>query len=284
MIDSLLGIVGVAGGAAGAVLGTFWKYEDVASPEAKVRVTHWLRYTGPMASRPGWADHLVVAFNKIFGERHFSLKCILRSCLASIVAVCIMFVAWKLLRKDEFVSFAANRVRGEGVLALVFIILAGFIINLLPDYISYMKARKILEKIAKAKSAINVLIFAVLDTVVSVLIFFSFAFLLDWLSGGAWRWNIPTLADDLVKIFTLHASAEGDPSIGIFLYAALFVSAWSWLYAVSALLTRLMVRLFPKLLTSAVWFFDVDGHPIRSLGCIAGGIVFIAVLALKLID
>jgi hypothetical protein len=79
----------------------------------------------------------------------------------------------------------------------------------------------------------------------------------------------------------LQSDYRGDLSLGIFFYAALLVSAWAWLYAVSALLTRFIVRLWPNLMTKTVWFLDVDSHPIRSLGCIAGVIVFVLILALR---
>jgi hypothetical protein len=81
-------------------------------------------------------------------------------------------------------------------------------------------------------------------------------------------------------LFSFHGE-EGEFAGGIFFFSALFVSAWSWLYALTALITRLVVRVFPATLQSAGRFFDINGHPLRSLGCIAGGIVFIAVLAAK---
>jgi hypothetical protein len=86
---------------------------------------------------------------------------------------------------------------------------------------------------------------------------------------------------ELFRIATMEEQPQPYIPPGILTYTALFVSAWCWLYALSALAARFMFRLFPKLLTSTVWFFDIEGHPLRSLGCIAGGIVFIVALAGK---
>ena len=157
-----------------------------------------------------------------------------------------------------------------------------FVINCVPDYFSYMKTRIILKEITKSEKFSRVFLFAVIDTVLTLLIFVFVLVLADLLFLGrdALRTIFETLHRWLPQGLALHAPGAQLP-IGVFLYAALFVSAWSWLYALSALTTRLMFRLFPKLLTKTAWFFDVDGHPLRSLGCMAGGIVFIAVLALK---
>jgi hypothetical protein len=91
------------------------------------------------------------------------------------------------------------------------------------------------------------------------------------------------LGRDFLFMFSFHAVSEGEMAGAIFFFSALFVSAWSWLYALTALITRLVVRVFPATLQSTTWFFDINGHPLRSLGCIAGGIVFIGVLAARVV-
>jgi hypothetical protein len=283
MLDGLVGSLGVAVGAAATVTGAFWKYEDVASPEAKLKVTHWLTYSGSTAKHPEWADHLVVAFNRIFGERHFSLKCFFRSCLASTIATSAVLLFWVVRRPEEFHSFFEMHIArwGESTPVLAVLVLT-IILNYIPDYFSYMKTRLILKWIAKSEGTPRLLALAVLDTILSVVIFI-LGFLLA-MYFARFEKGLPGADESLnmlSQILRVHPIGEGRISFGIFFYAALFVSAWSWLYALSALITRFMVRIFPKLLTSTVWFFDVDGHPLRSLGCIAGGVVFFGVLAAK---
>jgi predicted outer membrane lipoprotein len=70
-LDNLFALLGTAVAAAAAVITAFWKYEDVASLEAKQKVTRWLKYSGPTADHPGWADHLVTAFSKILANGTF---------------------------------------------------------------------------------------------------------------------------------------------------------------------------------------------------------------------
>src|SRR5262249_24471312 len=169
MLDGLFGSLGAAAGAAAAVMGAFWKYEDVASSEAKLTVTHWLSYSGPKGE-PGWPQHLVVAFNRIFGERHFSFKCIWRSCLASTIAVLIFSFVWVTTRPDEFKSLVTGEKYSIAVL-VVGPILATAILNWVPDYFSYMKTRLILKKISKAHGALGLLGFAFIDTVLTIILF-----------------------------------------------------------------------------------------------------------------
>jgi hypothetical protein len=145
MLDGLLGSLGGAAGVAAFVIGAFWKYEDVASPEAKLKVTQWLRYSGPKTGEPGWAQHLVVAFNKIFGERHFSFKCIWRSCMASTIAVVLVSFAWIITRPDEFNSMVTGE-KYSLAAKIVGVAVTMATLNWVPDYFSYMKTRSNIEE------------------------------------------------------------------------------------------------------------------------------------------
>jgi hypothetical protein len=293
MLDDLYLTAGGATAAATAVAGVFWKYEDVASAEMKSAVVGWLKYRGPNAPNLGWTDHLVIAFNKIFGERHLTLKCFRRSCLASLIAVCLMFVVWRVLRPQEFaLYFEVHNENSAGLISFFLVILA-FFVNCLPDYVSYMKTRSILRVMSGSQDFLRLCAFALLDTMLTIVIFaggIAFASItLAALFESHWTWT--EVWNDLyeysigpkalVSTVTLRAPGEGALTFGVFFYAALFVAAWSWLYGITALVTRFALRVFPKLMTRTVWFFDVEGHPLRSLGCIAGGIVFVGMFLLK---
>jgi hypothetical protein len=282
MIDNLLALIGGALGAGGTVTAAFWKYEDVASLEAKQRVTRWLTYRGSTTDHPGCADHLVTAFNKIFGERHFSAKCFWRSCLASTIAICTMTLAWALLRPEEFSSLYEFLSFYNRTAALATLVIFIILVNCVPDYLSYMKTRMILKKLTRLETTFGVVVFAVLDSALTAMIFLVLFIGMRFAVGIGLGVKSTTVFFEWFKhIFDFHAVNRDTMSPSISFYGALFVSIWSWLYAVSALTTRFMVRLFPRLLKSSVWFFEVEGHPLRSLGCIAGGIVFLGVVAAK---
>jgi hypothetical protein len=289
MFDGLSVSLGSAAGAAAAVIAAFWKYEDVASPGAKQTVTAWLKYGGPGANHSEWASHLVTAFNAIFGERHFTVKCFTRSCLASLIACVIMFCFWVVVRHDDFL-IALKELAPEdsdylrGVILAVGFVFAVLIFNCVPDYFSYMKTRIILKRIAATDKLRNVIAFAALDTVLSFLIFALPLALIGAFSEQGWH-TAGEAVRDFAEAFALSAGKnEKTIEPGIFFYSALFVSAWAWLYALSALTARLIFQLFPRLLTGTVWLFDVEGHPLRSLGCIAGGMVFAGVLVARALE
>jgi hypothetical protein len=287
MFDNFLASVLAAATVAGGVSGAFWKYEDVASPEAKLKVTHWLRHDGPTTDHQEWADHLVVAFNKIFGARHFSLKCFFRSCLASVIAVAMMFLIWVVHDPEGYSSYIAhlssiNETDVRTLAPPIIVIFGALLFNSIPDYFSYMKTRVILNRITRSSGIVRLLSFVALDTGLSLLITIVAIELILWIASD--KSHLVRSLSDFSELFSV-ATMEGQPQPyippGILTYTALFVSAWCWLYALSALATRFMFRLFPQMLTKTTWFFDVDGHPLRSLGCIAGGIVFMGILAAK---
>jgi hypothetical protein len=162
-------------GVAGSVTAAFWKYEDVASPEAKQAVASWLKYRGSDSISSRWADQLVTAFNRIFGERHLSLTCFLRSCLASLIAVSTMCLVWRTLRPEEFAEFYDAFVSYPLIgwpTSKMFMLLIIFGFNLIPDYFSYMKSRMILKAMSGSESGLSRLWqFAILDTFLTATIF-----------------------------------------------------------------------------------------------------------------
>src|SRR5262249_31157562 len=159
--------------------------------------------------------------------------------LASILAVSIMLLFWLLLRPGEFYSFAtASWAFGTGRDMLFNIAILGVmsvLYNCIPDYFSYMKTRVLLKKIAKSQTVIRVLGFAALDTILAAVIFLIGVIIILWIFGAI---DQPpdspdppsNLLDPLISLLELHAAEKNTVAGGIFFYAALFVSAWSWLY------------------------------------------------------
>jgi hypothetical protein len=154
-------------GVAGSVAAAFWKYEDVASPEAKQTVASWLKYRGSDSTSPKWADHLVTAFNRIFGQRHLSLSCFLRSCLASLIAFSVLFLVWSILRPGEFSNFYSGRSLGD----MMWLLVGVAILNGIPDYISYMKSRIILATMSRSERLSRMWQLAAIDALLTVAIF-----------------------------------------------------------------------------------------------------------------
>jgi hypothetical protein len=170
-------------------------------------------------------------------------------------------------------------VKGQKYTVAVLIVgpvIAMAILNWVPDYFSYMKTRLILKRISKVHGILGLLGFAFIDTFLTIILFLLTMGLLLFIAKG-YVITLPDLERAFLLTISFHA-ANGELAGGIFFFSALFVSAWSWLYALTVLITRLVVQVFPSTLKSTAWFFDINGHPLRSLGCIAGGIVFACIL------
>ena len=95
-----LGIIGTGLAAGGFFLGLGWKADDLISKQASEDLAEYLRSFKPHKTIKTvnlWPRVFREFFDKVFGEKHFSFKCFLRSSIASIIAVSICFVIITLL-------------------------------------------------------------------------------------------------------------------------------------------------------------------------------------------
>jgi hypothetical protein len=128
--------------------GLIWKVaekvEDVLSAETKIQIAVWLLDRKSAANMiRTWPETFRNVFIAIFGERFFSWKCFLRSCVYSACASLIMSVlicldTWRIYR-----AFAPPAWR-NGVFAVWITFIVIFITNAAPDYASLGETRFIL--------------------------------------------------------------------------------------------------------------------------------------------
>jgi hypothetical protein len=81
-------------------------------------------------SDQSWSRSICDLFDAIFGANHLSLKCIVRSSLASLAAVVAI---WVFLG-----STGTLNIRADATLGLGQVLLIGLFINLLADYLSLL--------------------------------------------------------------------------------------------------------------------------------------------------
>jgi hypothetical protein len=248
----------------GATTGGLWflaeKAENALSENARQRVVRWLQeadYTAALKSMPA---QFVTMFDRVFGERHWSMKCFLRSCVAS---VCSVTLAYALCRSLGFTlagEVAANLTPATAA-ALLF---AALTFNAIPDYLSLLETRWLLG-VAQRRLRTSWILGA--DILMTSVIFAVF-----------------TLAVLLVLTFTVFKGAGvGDQSDAYFagmflglvisdpvvpiavLASTFFTSVWLWLYALSVPFSRLLLRM-----NSGLGFLlkvtDVEEQPFRSMG------------------
>jgi hypothetical protein len=123
--------------------------------------TSWERTTRPSAI-------ILHLFELIFGERHLSFRCIISSCVATVV-----FVSSAVLALGHFVHLHLDWLVPidpfEGMLMAVLVLMTSFV----PDYLSLWKARWLL-RIARTKSGLGLVFLVGADVLASLVISFAF--------------------------------------------------------------------------------------------------------------
>jgi hypothetical protein len=260
--------------AAGGVLaGIVWKFfervEAVLTDSTKLEIAVWLvgmKQIGPKVEP--WPDTFAKIFDRVFGKRHLSWKCLIRSCLASysvaIIAIGIV------VSSSLHAIVTHNREAPASVLLrliprFVFLALFG---NVLPDYISLLETRFALSLMNRFISAWLWMVIIVADLIITTLI---------------------AVVGSAVLLFGTDPSGELIADVGysslflLWILPAFFTSIWIWLYAGSGFILKAARRYD----IGFEWFnrkLDIGKKPLQSIGLVAGvlvALVYWAVIAIS---
>ena len=106
-IIQLFGTGSVPAIVAGSVLGVFELGERFASQRAKDALSKWL-LTFDVQKAKALPDGTQELFERIFGERHFSLKCFIRSAAFSLGAITFLTILRLLIAPKDALSEASD--------------------------------------------------------------------------------------------------------------------------------------------------------------------------------
>lgn len=253
---------------------------------------------GQRADRP---QGFISMFDAVFKVRHVSKRIKIpgfwRSCFISLAFALLLFGMFTfagidLWTKDMGPTFI-NKLAPEwaGTLnAVLFTILIAILFNVLPDYVSIIESRYVLEKIERTSSPIVISLILAVDTVFTVCIAFAGSVAANVLSPlaafvmtGDMRelanWQIPFDTDSLLGVYMtavgLHEPDRVMASVYnycmVFIYSTFFTSAWIWLYLGAGLIVKAGagIERFRRLLLGP---FRVKERPLSVLGwlCIVG--------------
>jgi len=152
----------------GGVWALFDRAEAVATEEAKRAISRWLRNLDPGGPLAPWPTAFAAVFDRVFGARHLSWRCFLRSCVASVASVAIVTLLWVVVRRDEASLFLDTL--GEGLLLGLAVLLATLAINTVPDYLSLLETRYVLHWMGLRPSLGRILGLLALDCLVTALL------------------------------------------------------------------------------------------------------------------
>jgi hypothetical protein len=114
------------------------------------------------------ADFIYREFRLMFGERHFSIKCITRSIIASFIVISGILVFMLLLDTEEFRVFIS--LTHHNWRSFFGTLLAVISFSLVPDYVSLLKGRVLLKYMAFRPTALKIGLVCIADIVASVFV------------------------------------------------------------------------------------------------------------------
>ena len=255
--------------------------------ETKASISDWLKNRNAGKDILNWPRQFSFIFDHIFGTTFFSRRFFFRSCIASTVASLIFFGIWAgshlnflqycLQEQDSIILNAATA-------AFLTVIL-----NYIPDYVSLMESRWIIQQMARS-SVFWYLPLLFLDVILSAGIWILGMFMMMLLfevqsPDGSLISPTYTQMADIIKnaiFFTAKRSNEMS-AFGIYLYASFFTSIWVWMYAVSGLTVKMMVLIINNV-NRLLRFFDIENKPLKSMGMVAMLMVTIVYLVVLLFN
>ena len=169
---------------AAVVLATVvWKFfervEAILTDQTKFEIAVWLVSVSATDKVRSWPRLFAAMFDRVFGTEHFSWRCFIRACLASSATAGL---AWLLAYSGKFVSDTVlSELTGmgynhDGQLRIFTVdgfsdfLGTMFMMNALPDYVSLLKTRYLLQSLTVSRSLPRLMSVLVLDAALSLTI------------------------------------------------------------------------------------------------------------------
>jgi len=282
LITSPPGQIAAGGVLAGIVWKFFEKVEAVLTDETKLEIAVWLLGLDFKKRVANWPSTFAKLFDRVFGEKHFSWKCFLRSCLATYASLIVTVI----LSGRQVQPLARNLFMRGGPQFLPLFLVNSVFGNLAPDYISLYKSRYIVGVMSKTKN-----LFVQLGLFVGDLIMTCGVGLVGVTIGTSLHWFLGWELSDFARIIgingylqmmkhvpytVLHAvTTRSGMTYGVgvlFFYPAFFTSIWALMYFAAGVFIAGLRRFD----IGFQWFnrrFDIEKKPLSSMGLIAGAIV-----------
>ncbi len=274
----------VAGGAlAGIVWRLFERVERVLDNDTKLDIAAWLSGVEAGRKLEPWPGTFARIFDRVFGTKHLSWKCLYRSVVASVAVTLLATALWRMSARSTSLPPAPD----SGIWTAV---LAVWAFGLLMGYLSLLKSRRSLcdmcGNVSVGRRAYVLAVDLVSAWFIAAATLSVLLTAFRFLRHPAWfRSYLP--ATDLLKealrfqaFFTHHPAAVFNchPLLSLYsadgrlvrfglnlstltVYPAFFAVVWLWLYAGSGFLLK------------AARHFDIAKRPLRSIGLVAGALV-----------
>jgi hypothetical protein len=264
-----LSFVGIV---AGVVKGSDW-LDSMLNDTGRAAITKWLKNVPSEAQDDSWPQALSGLIDRVFGERPFSLKFILRSFVASIIAVTLVWLVYARLQLRL----------GNGVQNYTGIIVISLVVNLIPDYLSLLVSRAIIMLIPRNPRLHRVISLLIADAALTALIPIislsagylmlgshrTFKYYDPIVYIDTWRTHAHELrASYVLSSFSL-ATDSPMATLDVFIYSSFFTSLWLWLYVTAGFAIKGSRRLH-FLWMRVSKYLDIDNKPLGCIGKVSG--------------
>jgi hypothetical protein len=251
----------------------FAKFDSDQSDGNRKFIRDWL--LGLTVDDRKWETFFREIFAKFFGPKHLSLRCVIRSTILSVSIILIIYAIWLGIDSTRVESF-------KGALGnLVFAILFATVCACIIDYLSLWKTRILLTKSHLSNRASTALLLVVGDFVATSFLFLFVYTLIAYTFFFIVGFKISPISLALEAFGDIYHENHSYPYRPVYL-AALFTSAWLWVYLIVAYAIRLL-HLAPSSLRHVSKIMDFEDHPVRTLGYLAATVsavvVFIIIVA-----
>lgn len=296
----------------GAVLGLFWKLDDIF-PRISKRVRRWViraRGRHVVEVAVDWPRLFLDLFDALFNTSPKGYPSFLRSCVASTSFLAVMVAIWAALRPQELKEFLEliTEERGGPISLPIAVFVLAITMNIFGDYVSLIETRWVLTKLI-ASSWIRKLVWMAIDLVLTLIIFcmalslaegfivialtlsilddiisdlslFEFLSFFFSLIGFAIQGGLRTVFED--GVFLSNGGGK-NITFGIFMYTTYFTSLWIALFFFGGILLRTSIGVI-RAFRILRWGMgaNVKTHPIRSIGLAAALPAFIVATAFGL--
>jgi hypothetical protein len=278
-LASSFGIPVVAASIAGSIYAALSKAEKVARPEALAEISAVLKDPSWSRSVKPWSV-VERLFVWTFGERHFSLKCISRSAVATAIIVTSLVILHIASTGDWDLLSWMTAFKVWPLTVFITAVILAFV----PDYLALLKTRKFLMIEHRYPAILILCVDAASSIVISIAIYFVTGTLsrlatapesvkamhvYDYFRAVSDAMNPVHEFRELSNDF----SNPGDSLYSAFYFSTLFTSIWLTLIVLSSTFLKLLAPLH----RFTAWFFDVQKHPLEAVGIVAGALVMLGV-------
>lgn len=275
----------------------FEKAEESVTPQVRQTVSRWLMKLDVAAAVRTWPSSFLRIFDSVFGRRHLSLRCFLRSSLVSLASVTILTMIWLSLLGVSLNEIIGPTVlwrssywaRGAIVMPLFVALPFMLCFNLLVDYVSLLETRYVLGILADVRSRSRTAALLTVDILATGVVWIVFwlvavvpAIGLGLIIGDNYQGDLYHGA--LLAFWTGWDVVAGDldgvirgnfTNGATFFYSTFVTSFWLWLYVGTSLLVRASGPV-GKVVSVAKHGLDLEERPIAALGLVAILLVTIA--------